>query len=188
MWSGSFARWLSLSTAVVGAGCGARNSAPAGWLPNPTEAQASAYGGWIELSYDRTTEQRVEGELIAVSADSVWVLDRDQTLGIPTVDVKSGKLTAYTAQKGALKTWVVVGALSTLSNGGFLIFTAPMWIIGGSLAVGGESRAPERKSPPLGWGELAPFARFPQSMPEGIDLSTLKAKQVPILTRRPTPP
>jgi hypothetical protein len=53
-----------------------------------------------------------------------------------------------------------------------------MWLIGGSLAVGGESRAPERKSPPLTWVELAPFARFPQGLPEGIALSGLQEKEV----------
>lgn len=185
MLSGSVARWLSLGTAVVCAGC-ARNSAPEGWLPKPAEAQAGAYGGWIELSYDQATKQRADGELIAVSADSVWVLSQDQALVIPTTAVRAGKLTAYAAQKGGLTAWTVVGMLSTISNGWFLFFTAPMWIIGGPLAVGSESRAPERKSPPLAWGELAPFARFPPGMPEGIDLSTLKAKQVP-LTRLPTP-
>jgi hypothetical protein len=179
MFSGSVARWLRLGTAVACAGC-ARNSAPEGWLPKPAEAQAGAYGGWIELSYDQATEQRADGELIAVSADSVWVLSQDQALVIPTTAVKAGKLTAYAAQKGSLTLWTVVGTLSTISNGGFLLFTAPMWIIGGSLAVGGESRAPERKSPSLAWGELAPFARFPQGMPEGIDLSTLKAKTVEV--------
>jgi len=177
MFSGSVARWLSLGTAVACAGC-AGNSAPEGWLPKPVEAQAGAYGGWIELRYNQATEQRADGELIAVSAESVWVLSGNQGLVIPTAGVKRGKLTAYAAQKGAVTTWAVLGTLSTISNGWFLIFTAPMWIIGGPLAVGSESRAPERKSPPLAWGELAAFARFPQGMPEGIDLSALKAKTV----------
>ncbi|MEP7228189.1 MAG: hypothetical protein ABI785_12555 [Gemmatimonadales bacterium] len=175
MLSGRVVRWLSLGIAIACAGC-ARNSAPEGWLPRPAEAQATAYGGWIELSYNQATEQRVDGELIAVSADSVWLLGQDQALVIPTTDVKAGKLTAYAAQTGGLTAWAVVGTLSTLSNGWFLIFTAPMWIIGGPFAVGSESRAPERKSPPRAWGELALFARFPQGMPEGFDVSTLKAK------------
>jgi hypothetical protein len=178
MFSGSVARWLSLGTAVACAGCAAGNSAPDGWLPKPAEAQAGAYGGWIELSYDQPSEQRVDGELIAVSGDSVWVLSGSQGLVIPTAGVKRGKLTAYAAQKGAVTTWAVLGTLSTISNGLLLLFTAPLWIIVGPVAVESEVRAPQRKSPPLAWGELAPFARFPQGMPEGIDLSTLKAKTV----------
>ena len=168
------ASWVSLGVAVVCAGC-ASNTAPKGWLPSPAEAQAAAYGGWIELTYDQA-ERRTDGELIAVSAESVWVLSGSQALVIPTAAVKSGKLTAYAAQKGGLTAWTVLGTISTISNGGFLIFTAPMWMIGGSLAVGGESRAPERKHPRLTWVELAPFARFPQGLPEGLELTTLQPK------------
>ena len=114
-----------------------------------------------------------------MSAESVWVLSGNQGLVIPTATVKKGKLTAYAAQKDGLTAWMLLGTLSTISNGGFLIFTAPMWLIGGSLAVGGESRAPERQSPPLTCVELAPFARFPQGLPEGIALTTLQEKKFP---------
>jgi hypothetical protein len=168
--------WVSLGVAVACTAC-AHNTAPEGWLPKPAEAQTTAYGGWIELTYHQSEERRTDGELIAVSAESVWVLSANQGLVIPTAAVKRGKLTAYAAQKGGLTLWTIVGTLSTISNGAFLIFTAPMWIIGGSLAVGGESRAPERKSPPLTWVELAPFARFPQGLPAGIELTALQPKK-----------
>jgi hypothetical protein len=185
MFFGSAARRLSLSTAVACAGC-AGNSAPQGWLPKPTEAQAASHGGWIELSYDDAKEKRrTDGELIAVSADSVWVLSGNGGLVLPTAAVKEGKLTAYAAEKGRFTLWTVLGTLSTISNGWFLVFTAPMWIIGGSLAVASETRAPERKSPPLTWAELAPFARFPQGFPEGMALTALEAKPVPTEGARP---
>jgi hypothetical protein len=171
----SLSLWLGAGVAVLGAGC-ARSSAPGGWLPKPAEAQSTAYGGWIELTYEQPTEQSAAGELIAVSADSVWLLSQTQALVIPTSAVRAGKLTAYEAQKSGFTTWTVVGALSTVSNGAFLIFTAPMWIIGGSLAVASESHAPERKISSVSWGGLAVFARFPQGMPEGIELSALEAK------------
>ena len=93
---------------------------------------------------------------------------------LPTSAVKSGKLTAYAAQTGALSGWMAGGILATLSNGGFLIFTAPMWIIGGSLTVSGEVHAAERKQPPLTWAELAAFARFPPGMPEGLEFTALR--------------
>ena len=177
--------WMSLGVAVACTAC-AGNTAPKGWLPKPIEAQAAAYGGWIELTYAEPDERHTYGELIAVSAESVWVLSGSQGLVIPTAAVKKGKLTAYAAQKDGLTAWMLLGTLSTISNGGFLIFTAPMWLIGGSLAVGGESRAPERKSPPLTWVELAPFARFPQGLPEGIALTELQETMVPTpATRRP---
>jgi hypothetical protein len=173
MFGASAARWMGL---VAGASCAAcaHPSAPKDWLPEPAEAQAAAWGGWIELTYqEREEERRADGELIAVSADSVWVLNERQGLVIPTIAVRNAKLTAYAAQTGALTTWTVVGTLATISNGAFLVFTAPMWLIGGSLTVGGESRSAERKHPPRTWMELAPFARFPQGMPEGLELKSL---------------
>jgi hypothetical protein len=177
MFAASVSHWVSLAAVVSCAAC-ASNSAPKGWLPKPAEAQAGVYGGWIELTSQESAEpRRTDGELIAVSADSVWVLNESQGVVIPTSTVQSGKLTAYAAQTGNLTTWTVGGTLATISNGAFLIFTAPMWLIGGSLAVGGESRSPERKNPPLTWVQLAPFARFPQGMPEGIELTALQPKK-----------
>ena len=186
MFAGKLASRTTLGVAVVCTAC-AGNSAPKGWLPKPTEARETAYGGWVELTYlDQANEHQLDGELIAVTAESVWVLNESGGLGISTSAVKKGKLTAYTARKGGLTGWTVAGALSTASNGAFLIFTAPMWIIGGSLATGAESRAPERKSPPLPWVGLASFARFPQGLPQGVELSGLSTKKVPSqVERRP---
>jgi hypothetical protein len=174
MFAGRPIRCVSIGAAVMCAAC-ARNSAPKGWLPRPKEAQGAAYGGWIELSYLEAGQQRrADGELIAVTADSVWVLTENQGLVIPTAAVRKGKLIGYAAQN--LTAWALVGALSTASNGAFLIFTMPMWIIGGSLTKGSESRAAERKSPQLPWADLASFARFPQGFPEGIEFSGLSRR------------
>lgn len=186
MFATSIARWVSLAAAAACAAC-ARSSAPKGWLPKPAEAQVAAYGGWIEVTHgERKKQRRTDGELIAVSADSIWVLNEEQSLVIPTIAVQKAKLTAYAAQTGTLTTWTLVGTLATISNGAFLIFTAPMWLVGGPITVGSESRSAERKKPPLTWVELASFARFPQGMPEGMELTALQAKKDhgPAKTRR----
>lgn len=101
MSANSLVSWMSLGVAVACTAC-ASNTAPKGWLPKPIEAQAAAYGGWIELTYAEPKERHTDGELIAVSAESVWVLNRNQGLVIPTAAVKKGKLTAYAAQKDGL--------------------------------------------------------------------------------------
>lgn len=177
MFARRFARSVGLVAAAGCAAC-ASNSAPRGWLPKPGEAQVIAYGGWIELTYEENDgRRRAHGELIAVTADSVWVLEERGGLVIPTAAVRTGKLTAYAAQTGNVAAWTVVGTLATISNGAFLIFTAPMWIIGGTLVTGNESRAPERKHPPLTWVGLAPYARFPQGMPAGVELTALQSKR-----------
>lgn len=185
MFAGSIARSLGMIGVIACSGC-ASNTAPKNWLPKPQEAQSAAYGGWIELSYrEGQGERSTDGELIAVTADSVWVLNESRGIVVPTASVKKGKLTAYAAEKGRMATWAVLGAVATLSNGAVLLLTAPMWIIGGSLATGAESRAPVRESPPLSWVALAPFARFPQGLPDGIELTALKAKEIHHPERKP---
>lgn len=165
-----------LAATLACAAC-AHNPAPRGWLPRPVEAQTSAYGGWIELTYREDGARRhTEGELIAVTADSVWVLTGTQGAVISTSAIEQGKLAAYAAETGTMQTWALLGTLATISNGAFLVFTAPMWLIGGSLTVGSESRSAERKHPPLEWLGLAPYARFPQGMPEGVELRALHPK------------
>ena len=178
MFADKFLHCAGLGAAISCAAC-AQNSAPKGWLPKPVEAQTAAYGGWIELAYQESgRKDSVDGELIAVSADSVWVLNGNQSLVVPTAAVTAGKLTAYEAPTGSLTLWTVGGTLATISNGALLLLTAPMWIIGGSIATGSESRAAQRKTPPLSWVELTPFARFPQGMPDGIGLNALQPKEV----------
>ena len=175
MSGGRIFRGVHVVAAVACTACAGKTT-PKGWLPTPKEAQKTAYGGWIELRYLENAEARgAAGELIAVSADSVWVLTDDQGLVIATASVREGKLTGYAAQ--SLRGWTLAGTLSSVSNGAFLIFTMPAWLIGGSVANRSESRAAERKSPPLQWEELAQFARFPQGLPQGLEISGLSRKK-----------
>jgi len=152
----------------------ASNTAPAGFLPKPDQLQTDAYGGWIELRYlQEGRELRRAGELIAVSKDSVWVLEQAGGVVLATSAVRTGKLTAYTSGVGKVATFTFLGVLSTVSNGVVPILTAPLWIITGTVAGVTESHAPERKTPPLGWPDLATFARFPAGMPTGVKLEDL---------------
>jgi hypothetical protein len=172
----SRARWAGLAVLAACAGC-AGTSVPKGWLPAPREAQESAYGGWIEVSYrDGDARQRAVGELIAVGEDSVWILSDSQAVAIPTTAADSGRLWVYAPQTSGLAAWTAAGVLSTISNGIVLVFTAPMWILGGTIAGGHEVRAAQRRGPPLSWAELARYARFPQGLPEGIRVADLRAK------------
>lgn len=158
-------------------GC-ASNSAPSGFLPAPAESQSESYGGWIELevAVGKKDPRRVEGELLAVTESEVWVAGDSGGVAVATASVKHGHLTGYRSSEGAIAGYAVLGTLSTASNGWLLVFTAPLWIITGSVAAGSESRQPVRNTPPLKWPELAAWARFPQGMPEGVDLAALKPK------------
>ena len=163
---------LLVACAVTSACAG--NTAPAGFLLAPVKAQADAYGGWIEL---RLGNQRNEGELLAATADSVWVLTRQGGVVIPTALVTQGKLTAYQGANSAVPGWTALGVLSTASNGLLLGITAPLWIITGTIAGSNDSRDPVRQVPPLAWADLAAFARFPQGM-AGVRLEDLQPKDL----------
>jgi hypothetical protein len=174
---GNRTRSLGLIAAIGCLACGG-NPAPNGWLPAPREAQTAAYGGWIEVDYTEGQSRRLaKGELIAASADSIWVLGDSQAVVVATSGVESGKLYAYAPQLGDVTGWTLAGIVSTISNGVFLIFTAPAWLVTGGFAGQSEARAARRTSPPRAWAELAMFARFPQGLPEGLELGRLQRKQ-----------
>ena len=156
------AKCVFLLSALLGC---ASNTAPHDFLMTPAEAREMAFGGWMELDL---TSERVEGELLAVTADSVWVMTAQGGRAIATTAVRTGKLTGYKGQQGMISGYTALGVVSTLSNGVALILTAPLWIIVGTTAASNESRAPQRIRPDAGrtWPELALFARFPQGMPE----------------------
>ena len=154
-----------LPLALLLAGCAA-NPAPRDFLPDAKGAGGSVRGGWIELQL--YTDREVEGELLGVSADSVWLGEYASPLAFPLVDVRRATLTAYDPGSGMVAGLMLLGTLSTASNGMLAVFTAPMWLIGGSLAAAAQSRVPRYELDPDDWRDFVPFARFPAGMPARV--------------------
>ncbi len=165
---------VTLTTVCVAAAC-ATHTAPDGYLPSIEEAQREAYGGWVDVTFRNVGGlDRVAGELIAVTADSLWVRDASGGTVVPTALVEDGRLTSYDSEADKTGVATVLGFLSTVSNGVFLLFTGPMWLIGGGVAAHSQSRVPMDDVPPMEWSDLAAFARFPQGMPPGVELRALQ--------------
>jgi hypothetical protein len=178
-------RLALLGALTIVLGC-ATNTAPSHFLPSPADAQTQAFGGWIELRFASTgRDSAVDGELLAATSDSVWVLTGTGWVVTPTATVRQGKLTAYDSRWGAVAGYTLMGVLSTISNGWYLVLTAPVWVITGTVAGANQSHAPERKTPPLRWSELSAFARFPQGMPPDIRLGDLRPKLSPSPETKP---
>ena len=179
------ARWTvarSVCGLVIVSGC-FHTPAPKGWLPTAIEAQHDAYGGWIKLEFGAgAARNTVHGELIAATSDSVHVLTSDSLVVVPTALVIAGTLTAYDSQYESLRWWTILGAFSTLSHGFGLVLTAPVWAIAGSAATGSASKAPRVESthPAV----LRMYARFPQGIPPGLDVRSLRQKDVRRLPAR----
>ena len=155
--------------ALLAVAC-ATNPAPRGSVPSPMDAPSDPYGAWIEVTLADPAETVVAGELLAVESDSVFVLTPDSVVrAISIGGVRTGLVAAYDSQMGLISAWAAVGAVSTISNGAFLILTFPTWVIGGIVAANAESRAPLRKlKGGESWDGVSLFARFPGGLPQDL--------------------
>ncbi len=167
---------LSCALSLIAMGC-AGTTAPSKWLPRPDQAQALAHGGWISVQYaEGRTKLQSHGELIAIHADSVFVLSVNSLKVIPKAKIKKATLTAYDANWGPLAAWSVLGTLSTASHGIGLIISAPVWILAGTIATSAQSYAPRITFPGKPWEEFRKYARFPNGLPPGLDRRALRSK------------
>ena len=163
-------RWTAAALlATTLAGC-ATNPAPREWRPKPREAQRSVRGGWIALDCKKPGAARcAEGELIAADDDALHVLTAEGLRTVSRAEVRKARLVGYGSEGAAVGSWMAVGALSTLSHGYYLVLTAPLlWFLGGAVATSDESRAGFVPA-----SEFRAYARFPQGLPPGLDLTTL---------------
>ena len=147
-----------------------RNPAPNSWLPTATSAGSDPYGAWVVVSLEGPNDRSVAGEFLAVDDDSVFVLTPDSVVRSVALDsVTSARLAFYDAEWSRLAMWTAAGALSTVSNGYFLVFTLPAWAIGGTLGTAAESRAPILSiDDRAAWYGVRKYARFPAGLPTDL--------------------
>lgn len=151
------------------AGC-AGTGAPRGWLSTAAEAQKESKGAWIKIEYLSGASKRpIQGEFFAVNTETVYVGTAAGLIAIPLSDIKKARLATYDSQYRKLSVWTLLGSLSTASHGWGLFLSAPVWIIGGSLAAAAQSHKPIESFPDSDWNELKKFARFPHGLPEGFE-------------------
>ena len=157
-------------------GCGG-NPAPREWRTPAAAAQRSSRGGWIRIDAVDPSGAKsrggilAEGELIAIDDTAFHVLT---TAGLRSVSLASAHritLVGYGNRAGSLTLWSVLGGISTLSHGGFLLFTAPTWATAGIIATHTEKQAGIWHQDDL----ARRYARFPQGLPPGFDPKTLGA-------------
>ena len=85
--------------------------------------------------------------------------------------IVDGRITWYHVDPTGLGLASLLGTASTISNGYYLVFTAPLWIITGSIATFTYAREPVVSLGSDAARDLRPFARFPIGMPAGLDAS-----------------
>ena len=155
--------------ALLLAGC-VGTGAPRGWLSTAAEAQKESKGAWIKIEYfSGASKSVVRGEFIAVNTETVYVDTLTGLVAISLSDIKKARLATYDSRHGNLAVWTLLGTLSTASHGVGLLLSAPVWIIGGSIAAAAQSHKPIESFPDSDWNELKKFARFPHGLPEGFE-------------------
>ena len=167
---GELRHWSGLALLLGTITC-TPNPAPSGWLSPPQVEAADPYGAWIVVWGPKQREIR-SGELLAVTHDSVFLLsDLNVPEGVAAGDSLGATLAFYDPQTGSLSAWTALGTIGTISNGLFLIFTGPIFLITGSVATGHQSSAPIVTVRPGGdWRALAPYARFPGGLPGDLPI------------------
>ena len=170
-------RWRAIFLLILAllSGCATAN-APRGWLPTAVEAQKRAFGGWIFVwtGPKGKLSLAAQGELIAVGTDRVYVLASDGMKETLTAEITEARMAFYNSQSSNLAAWSVVGLLSTLSHGALLVISAPVWAVGGSAATLSHDSTSRTRFPKKQWEELSKYARFPQGLPPGLELASLK--------------
>jgi hypothetical protein len=108
----------------------------------------------------------LQGELLAATAEAVVVLDVEGVHTVPAAAVKRLLVQVRPSRSGRTVGLAALGAVSTVSNGVFLIFTFPLWIASGTAAVA-RGAAGDVASAQAGHPALPAYARFPQGLPPG---------------------
>ncbi|HUS69100.1 MAG TPA: hypothetical protein VMZ28_31400 [Kofleriaceae bacterium] len=161
---------VAVAVALALAACTSATPAPPTARITMQEAQRSARGAWINVS---TVQGDLGGELLAASSRELVLETPSGIRHVPARDVRSVALAWYEADNSAITGINVLGTLSTLSHGFFLILTAPiLWWGGGTAMARAQSRRGHESMDISDWrqlSELALYARFPAGMPEGFD-------------------
>jgi hypothetical protein len=164
-------------------GC-ARTYAPGDWLPETEEISQQAFGGWMTIIIYPDTVNPEEkwfqygGEFISSDETNVYLL-YDTVYIISKENIFSATLELDQKNSVEYGLWTLGGTIGTISNGFYLIFTAPFWLLTGIPATVSESGRDiyEAKNPDSDyWNNIQKFARFPQGLPEKFDLKNLKPK------------
>lgn len=134
-------------------------------IGKPTEkgdiAQVPVKGHNVEVIYG-LDECSLEGELIAVTENSILVYDSNEALlEVPRPLLVEVVLELYPSSSSSIYTTTTIGSFSTVSHGFWLIVSLPTWLGVGLPLAAAESRASHLVVNYEGVPPLAQYARFP---------------------------
>jgi hypothetical protein len=179
---------LILLTLVGSSGC-ASNPVPSRLRVTKEQAVMSGKGAPARVTFHN--QAITFGELIAASADTIWILTEQGQLDFYRVSaIESVALGIHDNDAVMVGAWTALGSISTISHGVFLVFTLPIWLASGLSMTVQESRSGNLEYPPWPLVALTPYARFPQGAPFGITAARLTgaARPTPLAPSAPSNP
>jgi hypothetical protein len=145
------------------------------------EVGRSPFGAWASVDLVAPGEPPVAGEVIAADAESLYLGAPHVLLRVPHRCARRATLEAFEPDRTLVAVWAIAGTLSTLSHGGFLVLSAPVWVITGAVALHSYGRAGR---PPADVPTLSAWSRFPQGMPASFPSTVAQIDEVDAVTCR----
>jgi hypothetical protein len=129
----------------------------------------------------------VKGELIAVDPERVWVLEPGRLSHLALDEVEQVSVRRHGLNRKAALRWTLLGALisgtalslacGTVEDAegcsAILLGVGATWGLFGALSAPSLEKSSQLRVPASDWEALRPYARFPQGLPEGLDLDSL---------------
>lgn len=147
------------------------------YLPSQKDFKTSFLGSHLTVYYtsplSSTGLDEAEGELIAISSDSVYVLNEGSFCEAIARDSISGFDLQYAKPNRSY--WTTAGFLAwSLTHGQLAAGTAFLNLIAVNLIHENIVRNSFSDEQDLTLDELLPFARFPKGLPDGVNKKDIK--------------
>lgn len=154
------------------------------YVPKYEDLHKSAYGAFIELEMDDSSE--ITGELIAIDNDYIYVLsdisDSNSSKDFTKIEKKVTKFSTEKmrgfkinyAQDRNYNLLFLSSLIVTYFHGKYIILTLPLNLIGMGIITHSGSTAFELTNKDLTLNELKMYARFPQGIPKPLLIDLVK--------------
>ncbi len=148
------------------------------YLSKPKDFKDQVTGLHFACSLDGKTE--IIGEIIAVDSSTIKLLpiNGDGLMTISKDEIEKGDvivaLTSDNPQK--IKTWSTIVNFMPLAHGYFAVFTLPITLVSTIPMSYDAAKGVYRVNYPknVNWEDMSKFARFPQGIPDAVDIKSIK--------------
>jgi hypothetical protein len=163
----------TLLAAVLLSGCATQYGS--NYLPRAENGLNDPYGAIVNIELDN--DRDVQGELLAISKDSLFIATLSGFDAISRASItevrgnyfyRGSIVTGYSAA-------TILGMLSSITVGWFLVFVFPAYLIGGIVSTSAAANVScftydtDGNYSDLEWHSLHVWARFPAGLPEKLN-------------------